>query len=218
MEFQDTGIMLYFYHQLQVFGLMSIGYLTWILSGEKDIDRHNLSFFSALTIFYHISLFYLNTTPLLYFWFWYSIGHYLIHIREPRTIAESQKLSYDEIWHFVQEHIVLYYLYSNGRPYEYYLCTLIVYYLLFFAAVYNERFISALYFWASTMTIVFLISLRDNGDYFTLSIPFIIIHLLTSWVVTRNNTIGRLFLDVNIAGCTFTSEAIMLYLAYNGVY
>lgn len=218
MELLDTGLILYLYHQLQVFGLMGIGYLTWLLSGKGDNIRHNSIFFTVITVIYHLSLLYLKTTPLLYFWVCNAIFHYLIHIREDRTIAESKILAIDELWHFTQQNIVLYYLYSNGRPYQYYFAFMMVYYALFYLSTKYKQFISPLYFWASTMTVVFILSIRDNGPYLWLALPFFIVHIFTSWVITYSNTLGRIFLDVNIAGCTFMSEAILLYLMYNGIY
>lgn len=196
---------IYICYQIQVFIFMT---LIYILGSNR---------FLLLYIFtIHLSFNFLNINIFLYFWFILSCLHYYIHEHITKlTIIETNKTSLDELWHIINPMFVMPYLYINKLRYDIYIICGLFYYIYVFKFIIYKKNAKELYFIGSSVTAVFII-LVENINFITGIILFMF-QIYFSWIITFNNKFGRLLIKLNVAGCSFISEFIIIYLIYNKI-
>lgn len=172
-----------------------------------------------ITVVYHVSLLYLECNLFLYYRFTLSILHSYIHAHFARTtIVQSNKYTFDELWHFTDQFGSFCYMWVHDLDYTWlYGCCLIVYLLLISLIRFNLKFNKTLYYLGSFMAAFFIFSLRPYYD--AVYVLFFAVNYITVvTVITYDNWLGRRLILLNVAGNTFVAADILLYLHYNNVY
>jgi len=90
-------------------------------------------------------------------------------------------------------------------------------YFVFLYLAFAKNEMRPVYYLGSPMEALFVLSLRPPISV-TYLLPALVLHLFVTHLITYDNARGRAFLKSNIAGCTFLSEFMMLYMIENGVY
>lgn len=168
---------------------------------------------------YHISLLYLDCNLFLYYRFMLSILHSYIHAYFARTtIVQSNKYTFDELWHFIDQFGSFCYMWVHDVEYTWvYGVCLITYLLLISLIRFNLKFNRILYYLGSFMAAFFIFSIKPY--YNPVYLVFFIISYVTAVnIITYDNWLGRRLILLNIAGNTFIAADILLYLHYNHIY
>lgn len=199
--------MLNYVHVSQSVLLLSLTQIVMWSKGVKSFEckswSDSVKCTSALITFaFHGFLMYYKTTPLLYFWFIFSVLHFFIHAYKARkTIVESNEFTSDEIWHLINQLFCLYYMYSrdvpvlNLRLYGGFLC---LYFILLSACAAGYSFNTPLYYLGSFMATFFVFSLKPNYDPYNISF-FMSSYYFVVVSITYNNRVGRRLTLLNIA-------------------
>jgi hypothetical protein len=196
------------------------------INGVKTFESKNWSrsinyVVILLVLGYHISLFYFEVNWIIYLWFISSMIHYYVHAYNARkTIVESGKFTFDELWHFINQLCCVYYMYEydvNKYHVYLYLVFLTFYFVMLSASFFGIMLNGPLYYLGSFMAAFFIFSLRPSYILNNLLFFFTSYYLIVT-IITFDNAVGRRLTLLNVAGTAFISEAIVLYLVYNGVY
>lgn len=189
---------------------------------SSELWAHSANQFAVIMMLtYHISLFFLNIELYIYLWFIFSMIHYFIHAyRARQTIIESGKYTIDELWHFLNQLVCQCYLYIHSVNPTYtfiYACCLTCYIIMFTMRFWGIKLNKPLYYLGSSMAIFFLYSLRPNSSLYGI-ILYVLIYFPVVHIITFKNMIGSQLILINIAGCAFISEAIVILALHNNLY
>lgn len=195
----------------------------WQLGSSKWFSAINSSII-AFIVLLHTSLYWLSIDFLLYVWFWSSIGHFWIHAYVSKlTIAETRRFSLDEVWHLSNQLMIIFYLFtryqSEKSVYLIHVFLFIIYVsLILFTYSSKKRWtylvISEL---GTFIEFVFIFLLAPNVSLLSI-LPSAMVQVIFTWVVTFNNKIGRLLLLVDVAGCSFIGEFVILFFLHNNIF
>jgi hypothetical protein len=179
-----------------------------------------------------MSLLYLKADWFVYLFCMLSFVHTYIHAFKTRiTIVEKGTYTIDEFWHPWNHTLCLYYIHTRGDNlsstqlllydifYVFYLTlgTIIMITRILKVDIKQTRLAIPLFYAAAMASGFFIYLLRPSQPFYSFIfacfgyMPMVIL-------VTFKNSIGRWFLDRNVAGAAFMSEAICLYLVYNNIY
>lgn len=170
---------------------------------------------------FHISLIWLEIDILLYLWFWYAMLHFWIHAKYAKyTIVETNKITWDEAWHFLNQSAVVYYMLTHDvdifhlKVYVSFVAIYLCLLFLFISGV--KRAINPIYYLGSFMELYFIYSLSPSSLPVFVASAFL--HMGATWLITFENRAGRMLVNCDVAGCAFLAEFLTLYLIHNGIY
>jgi hypothetical protein len=171
--------------------------------------------FLKLYIFlFHISLLFYSINILTYTCCILSGIHYYIHTYKNRkTIVETKKASYDEIWHLINQLLVFYYIYKNDLKIKFYLLIELIYFTLLIFSLFNKNYIKVLYYFGATLAVIFMLVIDPLNIF--VSLFLLSLQMIPTWLITSKNKKGRLLIKMNAAGCAFISESLILYYITN---
>ena len=209
-------MLLYLYHEIQT--LLLSGFVCGVTKAVGGSKSHGLAA-SLLALGGCIlsTMLWLDTTPLLFVWFVLSLVHFSIHaFATPLTVAKSRAIIVDELWHAVNQILVLYYLVSMSLSYATYAGLMLVYICLIISLSYGfEDGVSSLYFVRAAMQGIFIMQVDPQPTPIPMAMLLLGVHLSVAWAITLRNAVGRALIRADVAGCAFVSEFLVLYLCHN---